>query len=132
MTAVSTEQLSKDMQASAQKLKEAGLIPQSQDQPLNANDLLFYLTQTSMPMADLLQQYGLFLDDRGLNYDLAQFGAIGQIANKVISERQAGYLEGVWKQFDLSTDEDMDSNGTYILTALAALEVLYGPDRSGQ
>jgi len=127
MTTVSTEQLSKDMQASAQKLKEAGLIPQSQDQPLNANDLLFYLTQTSMPMADLLQQLGLFLDDRGLNYDLAQFDAIGQIANKVITERQAGYLDGVWKELDLSTDEDMDSNGTYILTALAALDVLYGP-----
>lgn len=80
-----------------------------------------------MPMADLLRQHDLFLDDRGLNYDLTQFNAIGQIANKVIAERQAGYLEGVWKQLDLSTDEDMDSNGTYILTALAALEILYGP-----
>ncbi|MBB3612745.1 hypothetical protein [Rhizobium sp. BK602] len=127
MTAISTEQLTKDMQASAQKLEEAGLIPQSQDQPLNANDLLFYLTETSMPMADLLHQHGLFLDGRGLNYDLAQFDFIGQIANKVVTERQAGYLGGVWKQLDLSTDEDMDSNGTYILTALVALEILYGP-----
>ncbi len=132
MTAVSTEQLSKDMQASAQELEQAGLIPQSQDQPINANDLLFYVTGTSMPMADLLQQHGLFLDDRGLNYDLAQFDAIGQIANKVIAERQAGYLDGVWKQLDLSTDEDMDSNGTYILTALTALEIPYGPNRATQ
>ncbi|MDH0616233.1 MULTISPECIES: hypothetical protein [unclassified Agrobacterium] len=126
MTAVSTEQLSKDMQSRVQQLEAAGLVPQSQDQPINANDLLFYLTGTSMPMADLLQQHGLFLDDHGLNYDLAQFDAIGQIASKVISERQAGYLDGVWEQLDLSTDEDMDSNGTYILTALAALQILYG------
>ncbi|MFS8048074.1 hypothetical protein [Rhizobium sp. BR 314] len=126
MTVVSIEQLSKDIQASAQRIEEAGLIPQSRDQPLNANDLLFYLTGTSMPMADFLRQHGLFLNDQGLNFDITQFGLIGRMANDVIAQRQAADMQGVWKQFDLSTDEDMDSNGSYILIALEALEILYG------
>jgi hypothetical protein len=126
MTAVTIEQLSKDMQAAAQKLEQSGLVPQSRDQPLNANDLLFYLTGTSMPMADFLRQHGLFLDNRGLNLDLTQFDAIRQTASEVIAERQAGDLDGVWKRFDLSTDEDIDTNGGYILTAITALEILYG------
>ncbi|MGO4319281.1 hypothetical protein [Agrobacterium sp. MCAB5] len=126
MTAVTIEQLSKDMQAAIQNLEESGLVPQSRDQPLNANDLLFYLTGTSMPMADFLHQHGLFLDNRGLNFDLTQFDAIKQTANKIIAERQAGYLDGTWKKFDLSTDEDIDTNGGYILTAITALEILYG------
>ena len=31
------------------------------------------------------------------------------------------------RRFDLSTDEDVDTNGTYILLVLAALECLYSP-----
>jgi hypothetical protein len=126
MTAITTDQLSKDMQTRVPQLESAGLVPQSPDQPVNANDLLFYLTETSMPMADFLRQHGLFLDGRGLNFDLGQFGAIREVADKVIAERQAGNLDGVWKQFDLSTDEDMDNNGGYVLIALAAIEILYG------
>lgn len=125
MAVVSTEQLSRDMQASVAKVEAAGLIPQSRDQPLNANDLLFYLTETSMPMAEYLREHGLFLDNYGLNFDFDQFDAIRYIANEVISQRQAGNLDGVWKQFDLSTNEDVDTNGGYILTALAVIGALY-------
>ncbi|MBN9056532.1 MAG: hypothetical protein J0H80_22815 [Rhizobiales bacterium] len=65
---VTTEKLSSDMQASAGALVEStGLVPQSRDQPLNANDLLFYLDGTSMPMADFLQAHGLFVDGEGLH-----------------------------------------------------------------
>ena len=130
MTAISTEQLSKDMQLHVQPLEAAGLIPQSRDQLINANDLLFYLTEISMPMADFLRQHGLFLDSQGFNFDLDQAGSIKQVADKVIAERQAGYLDGVWKQFDLSTDEDIDTNGGYILIVLAAIEILYGSSAS--
>ena len=127
MTVKSNDQLSQDMRACASQLvQQAGLVPQSQDQPLGADDLLFYVSNTSMPMASFLSQHGLFMDDQGLHFDLAQFGAIKDIASKVITERQAGKLDGVWQQFDLSTDEDVDNDGTYILTALAALELLYG------
>lgn len=128
MTVISTEQLSKDMQASVEKVEAAGLVPQSRDQPLNANDLLFYLTETSMPMADYLQKHGLFLDRNGLNFDFDEFDAIRYTANEVISQRQAGDLDGVWKQFDLSTDEDVDTNGGYILIALAVIDALYGQE----
>ncbi len=58
-----------------------------------------------MPMAGFLQDHGLFMDGEGLHFDLAQFGAIRDLAEKVIAEREAGKLDGVWKQFDLSTDE---------------------------
>lgn len=127
MTTVSSDQLSRDMQSRDRQLVEqAGLVPQAQDRPLGANDLFFYLTQTSMPMAGFLQDHGLFMDGEGLHFDLAQFGAIRDLAEKVIAEREAGKLDGVWKQFDLSTDEDADYDGGYILTALAALELMYG------
>ncbi len=33
--------------------------------------------------------------------------------------------QGVWQQLDLSTDKDMDNNGTYVLIALEALKLLY-------
>jgi hypothetical protein len=80
-----------------------------------------------MPMAAFLRKHGLFFDDDGLHYDLAQFGPIRALANKVISERRANNLDGIWREFDLSSDDDVDNDGGYILTALAALELMYGP-----
>lgn len=128
MTSVSITQLSSDMRAKASLLaRETGFIAQAQDRPPDANDLLFYLDGTSMPMADFLRSHGLFTDENGLNYDLAQFAAIRDMAEKVVAEREAGNRDGVWQRFDLSTDEDVDTNGTYILLVLAALECLYSP-----
>lgn len=127
MTVVSLTKLTADMRSRAtQLIDQAGLIPQATDRPLDATDLLFYISNTSMPMAAFLKQQGLFADYDGLHFNLAQFSNIRIIANQVISEREANNLDGVWKRFDLSTDEDLDNNGGYILTALAAIEVLYG------
>lgn len=128
MTVVSIAQLSKDLQASAQSVVDrAGLIPQSPDQGLSADDLLSCLLQTSMPMADFLRGNGLYTDDDGLHFDLARFPAIEAVANRIIAEYQAGNRGDLWQKYDLQTDEDADTNGGYILTALSALEVLYGP-----
>lgn len=128
MTAVSSEKLTHDMRSNAQQLvHDVGLVPQEEDRPLEAGDLLFYLSETSMPMAALLRQHGLFVDGNGLNFDLTQFIAIRRLAHSVIDEREAGDVDGVWKQLDLSTDEDADYNGAYVLTALSALELLYAP-----
>lgn len=130
MTAVSMPQLTEDMQASARLLiNQVGLVPQEEDRPLEADDLLFYITETSMPMAAFLRSHGLYVDDEGLHFDLSQFDPIREIAVKVIAERDSGKMDGVWKQFDLSTDEDIDYDGGYILTALAALEIMYGQKR---
>lgn len=105
MTTVSVSQLSRDMQPHAQELvAQAGLVPQARDRPPDGNDLLFYISGTSMPMAAFLQDHGLFMDGDGLHFDLAQFDAIREIAGKVISEREAGKLDGVWQRFDLSGD----------------------------
>lgn len=42
MTIVSCDQLSSDMQSSARQLiDQIGIIPQAQNRPLDANDLLF-------------------------------------------------------------------------------------------
>jgi len=76
-----------------------------------------------------MREHGLFMDEDGLHFDLAQFGAIRELAGKVISEHQDGKLDGVWKELDLSGDEDVDYDGGYILTALAALELLYGAQK---
>lgn len=126
MIVVSPDQLSIDMQPFAQQLaEEVGLIPQAQDRPLNSNDLLFYLSGTSMPMAAFMHKHGLFMDAAGLHFDLAQFDAIRELAGKVVTEYEANHLEGIWKEFDLSGDDDVNSDGYYILTALAALELMY-------
>ncbi len=99
MTAVSSEKLTNDMRSHAQELvNSVGLVPQAEDRPLEAGDLLFYISETSMPMADFLRQHGLFMDANGLNFDLTQFIAIRRLANSVIDERQAGDVNGVWKQ----------------------------------
>jgi hypothetical protein len=130
MPVVSLSQLTTDLQScAAQLVEEAGLVPQATDRPMDAGDLLFYISETSMPMAAFLRKHGLFSDEDGLHYDLTQFGVISDLANKVINERRAGNLDGVWREFDLSTDDDMDNDGGYILTALAALELMYGPKK---
>lgn len=127
MTVVSCDQLSRDMQSSAPQLvNQAGIIPQAEDRPIDANDLLFYISETSMPMAAFLRAHGLFMDVEGLHFDLSQFSVIRGIAEKVIAEHEAGNLDGVWRELDLSGDEDVDYDGGYILTALAALDLLYG------
>ncbi len=127
MTIVSMKKLTDDIQSRASLLiDEAGLVPQATDRPLEAADLLFYISNTSMPMADFLKQHGLFMDYEGLHFDLAQFGAIRALADKVIAEREADNLNGVWRQYGLSSDEDIDNNGGYILSALASIEALYG------
>lgn len=130
MTVVSCGKLSSDMRLSARALiDQVGLTPQAEDRPLDANDLLFYISETSMPMAAFMRQHGFFMDDDGLHFDLAQFGVIRALAEKVIAEHQAGRSDGVWKELDLSGDEDADYDGGYILTALAALELLYGAQK---
>ncbi len=128
MTIVAYKQLTQDMQANARLLtEEIGIVPQATDRPICADDLLFYLSETSMPMAALLRQHGLFTGDDGLHFDLQQFDSIRRVANSVIDEHQAGDTNGIWKQLDLSTDEDADYDGAYILTALSALEQMYAP-----
>lgn len=128
MTTVSSERLSRDMQPVARQLvDDIGLIPQAEDQLPDADDLLFYLSETSMPMAAFMRKHGLFIDSDGLHFDLTQFNAIRELAGKVITEHQAGRLDGVWKELDLTGDEDVDYDGGYILVALAALELMYSP-----
>lgn len=130
MPVVSLTQLTSDVQSYASRLiEQVGFIPQATDRPANGADLLFYISNTSMPMAAFLRRHGLFANYEGLHYDLAQFGAIRELANKVISERQANNLDGVWREFDLSSDDDADNDGGYILTMLAALELMYGPKK---
>jgi hypothetical protein len=127
MSIVSPEQLSTDMQrCSDQLVDRVGIVPQAEDRPLDASDLLFYLSETSMPMAAFMRKHGLFMDAEGLHFDLSQFDAIRDIAGKVVAEHQAGELDGVWKEFDLSGDEDADYDGGYILTAL---DLIYGSRR---
>jgi hypothetical protein len=98
MTVVSLDQLSRDMQPFARRLVEqVGLVQQAQDRSLNSGDLLFYLSETSMPMAAFLRKHGLFMDEDGLHFDLTQFRIIRDLADKVIAEYEAGHLNGVWK-----------------------------------
>lgn len=122
MTVVSCDQLSSDMRShSRQLINCVGIVPQAGDRPLEANDLLFYISETSMPMADFMRKNGLFMDVDGLHFDLAQFNAIRELAERVIAEHEAGDLNVVWREFDLSDDEGVDYDGGYILNALAAL-----------
>lgn len=126
VTAVSRDQLTRDMQPFARQLiDDIGIMHAEADWPINADDLLFYLSNASMPMAAFMHEHSLFIDGDSLHFDLAQFGAIKELAEKIIAAHDAGDFDGVWKELDLSGDEDVDYNGGYILTALAALELIY-------
>lgn len=128
MTVVACDQLSRDMQLSARELIDRiGVVPQAEDRPLDAGDLLFYISETSMPMAAFMRDHGLYMDAEGLHFDLAQFHTIRDLAQRVIKEHEDGNLDGVWRELDLSVDEDADYDGGYILIALAALDLIYGP-----
>jgi hypothetical protein len=128
MTIVSPDQLSGDMQSFARQLiDQVGIIPQARDRPLEASDLLFYISETSMPMAAFMRTHGLFMAADGLHFDLTQFNAIRDLAKRVITEHEAGNLGGVWRDLDLSGEQDVDYDGGYILIALAALELMYSP-----
>lgn len=67
------------------------------------------------------------IDTDGLHFDLAQFGAIKDIAEKIIAAHSAGDSDGVWRELGLLGQEDVDDSGGYILTALAALELMHAP-----
>lgn len=128
MAIVSRDQLTRDMQSFARDLVDRiGLTPLAEDRPINADDLLYDISEASMPMAAFMREHGLFMDSDGLHFDLAQFGIIRDLADKVIAARQANDFDGVWRELDLSGDEDVDDNGGYILITLAALELMYGP-----
>lgn len=128
MTTISVDDLTRDMRSHAPQIAErTNFMAQAADQPPDGNDLLFYISGTSMPMAAFLKDHGLFIDGAGVHFDLAQFDAIRAVATQVITERQTGKLDGAWQKFDLSEDEDIDTNGDYILTALDVLDLLYGP-----
>lgn len=108
-----------------QLVDDIGITPFEAEQPLNADDLFSYLSDASAPMVAFMRVHGLFIDTDGLHFDLAQFGAIRDLAEKVIAAHDASDFDGVWRELDLSGDEDVDYNGGYILTALAALELIY-------
>jgi hypothetical protein len=118
------------MQSYARQLiDQIGIVPLAQDRPLDGDDLLFYVSQTPMPVAAFLRKHGLFMDADGLHFDLAQFGAIRNLAARVSAEPQAGNFDGVWRELDLSGDEAVDDDGGYILTGLAGLELMYGSQK---
>jgi hypothetical protein len=126
MAVVSSDGLSSDMRSSARELiEQIGIVPQAEDRSLDADDLLFYISETSMPMAAFMHKHGLYMDGEGLHFDLGQFQPIRDLAQRVIKEHEAGNLDGVWRELDLSSDEDADYDGGYILIALAALELMY-------
>jgi hypothetical protein len=130
MTIVPRDQLSSDMQSYARQLvDQVGMVPLAEDRPLDADDLLFYISQTSMPMAAFMRKHGLFMDTDGLHFDVAQFDAIRKLAQRVIAEHEAADFNGVWRELDLSGDEAVDNDGGYILIALAALELIYGSQK---
>ena len=128
MTIVSRDQLTRDIQPFTRQLvDDIGITPFEAEQPIGADDLFNYVSDASIPMVAFMRQHGLFIDTDGLHFDLTQFGAIKDLAERVIAADNAGDFDGVWRELDLSGEEDVDYDGGYILTALAALELIYAP-----
>jgi hypothetical protein len=82
-----------------------------------------------MPMTAFMRDHGLFMGTDGLHFDLAQFRKIRDVAEAVVNDHRAGNLTGVWKELDLSGDNDADYSGEYILTALDVLNLLYAKEQ---
>lgn len=126
MTFVPIQQLTADIRAHDLPRAGIGFFPQATDRPLEAADLLFYLGLTSEKMADFLRKHGLHATFDGLNFDLAQLDAIKDVAARVVAEGEARHFDGVWEEYDLSSDDDVKNNGAFILVAVAAIKLLYG------
>lgn len=127
MTFVPIQQLAKDMRAHDLRGAGIGFTPQATDRPLEAADLLFYVGFVSETMADFLRRRGLQAMSDGLNFDLAQLSGIEAVAARVISEGRSNNFDGVWREYGLSSPDDVKNNGENLLTAIAAIRLLYGP-----
>ena len=67
--------------------------------------------------------FGLEEDSLFISYDPNYFNVIEQIANQVIAEYECEETwdcdaVNLWSIFNLSGDDDVDYNGSYILTAI--------------
>ncbi len=126
MTFVPIQQLTTDIRAHDLPNAGIGFTPQATDRPLEAADLLFYVSFASEKMADFMRRHGLLVTFDGLNFDLAQLDAISDVAAKVVAEGKANNFAGVWQEYGLSSDDDVKNNGAFILVAVAAIKLLYG------
>jgi hypothetical protein len=131
MTYVPIQQITTDIRTHDLSNAGIGFTPQATDRPLEAADLLFYVSLTSEKMADLLRKHGLYVTFDGLNFDLAQLDVIGEVAARVVAEGKAHNFDGVWEEYGLSSDDDVKNNGEYILVAIAAIKLLYGSKSGG-
>lgn len=126
MTFVPIQQLTNDVRAHDLRGAGIGFTPQATDRPLEAADLLFYVSFVSERMADFLRRHGLQVMFDGLNFDLAQLDAIEAVATRVVSEGKSNNFDGAWREYGLSSPDDVRNNGEYLLTAIAAIRLLYG------
>lgn len=90
---------------------------------------LYYLSEASDAMTNWLKGRGLFVateedGERYLNFDRSRFEEIRLMAASVIDEYDSDEDHGVWSQFNLSGDDDVDYNGGYIFIILNVLELL--------
>ncbi len=131
MTFVPIQQLTTDIRAHDLPNAGIGFTPQATDRPLEAADLLFYVSFASEKMSDFMRSHGLLVTFDGLNFDLAQLDAIREAAARVVAEGEAKIFDGVWEEYGLSSDDDVKNNGAFILVAVAAIELLYGAKGSG-
>ena len=130
MTLVPIQQLTSDIRAHDLPNAGIGFFPQATDRPLEAADLLFYLSFVSEKMSDFLRRHGLQVTFDGLNFDLAQLDPIKDIATRVVAEGEAHNFDGIWEEYGLSSDDDVKNNGAFILVAVAAIKLLYGSQGS--
>lgn len=102
--------------------------PQAEDRPLEADDLLFYIGETSMPMTAFMRRHGLFMDTDGLHFDLTQFAPSGHSRIKSSPNMNPADWTGCGRSWIFPATKTPIMMAA-ILTALAALDLLYGAQR---
>lgn len=86
------------------------------------DDILYYLSEASVPMTLWLAEHRLYFDG-SLHFDPSEFDVISERAQAIIDEYE-GAPGTLWEDFGLSGDDDVDYNGGYILIFLETIREL--------
>ena len=106
-----------------------GVVPED-DNAVKADDILYYLEETTPAVNAFLMNHGLWIDEASkiLHYDTSQFADIRVLTDKIAEEYDDEDLSGdelpTWQEYGLSGDDDVDYNSGYIGIIMGVLEEL--------
>lgn len=89
------------------------------------DDLAYYLGAASEKFSAWLKERDLFIENDTLTFNLDTYPQIAQMCLAIQREYDYNAQSGpLWKEFDLSGDDDVDYNGGYLIIAMDIICVI--------